>query len=67
MTIAMTDPAWTQTQGAERVYELTREMSPEEELAFWQERTEALLKKQEARRRAVGQRASRPEERHQAR
>jgi hypothetical protein len=33
-------------QGAERVREQTKDMTPEQELAFWQERSHILLQRQ---------------------
>ncbi len=40
------DGARLQDEGALRIYEITRHMTREEELAYWAERTEALLRKQ---------------------
>ena len=41
-----------QDEGALRIYEITKNMTREEELAYWAERTEALLRKQAALREA---------------
>jgi hypothetical protein len=34
-------------RGAERSHEQTKDMTPEEQLAFWRQRTEALRKRQQ--------------------
>jgi hypothetical protein len=34
-------------RGAERIHEQTKGMTPEEELAFWRQRTEVLRKRQQ--------------------
>ena len=34
-------------QGAERVYEIVKDMTPEQELAFWQQQAEELRQLQE--------------------
>lgn len=35
-------------RGAERIYEITKDMTAEEELAFWHEQSEALRRLQQA-------------------
>jgi len=42
-----------QDRGALAIYEITREMTREEEVAYWAERTAALKRKQEGLRRGT--------------
>ena len=47
-------------EGARRVYEKTRNMTPAEELAFWRRRTAALRRRQHASSRAKPARSGAP-------
>jgi hypothetical protein len=55
------DAVEMQHEGARRIYEETKDMTPEQELAYWQAHTEALLQEQRALQQAA-ERAGRGEE-----
>ena len=49
--MTINEGARLQDEGALRIYEITKNMTREEELAYWAERTDALRRRQEALRR----------------
>ena len=46
------DSVALQHEGARAIYEETKDMTPEQQLAYWQERTDALLEEQRRLKRA---------------
>jgi hypothetical protein len=61
-TIPGFDAVALQHEGGRRIYELTKDMTKEERIAYWETCTEALLARQRELRRQAAERAEHTEE-----